>query len=63
MSKGKIFVFLAAGDQGKSACKYLHEDGFQVVGLTRHPDGDAAKSELVFPADNACDVGKGTALS
>lgn len=45
MSKGKVFVFMVTGDQGSSVAKFLLEDGWSVVGLTRNPDGENAKGE------------------
>ncbi len=49
MSKSKIFVFAATGDQGFSTCQYLLEDGgFDVVGLSRNPESEKSKGILPF---------------
>ncbi|KAK8849817.1 hypothetical protein IAR55_005153 [Kwoniella newhampshirensis] len=41
----KIIVFTATGDQGRSVCEKLVEDGgFEVMGVTRNVDGKAAKA-------------------
>jgi hypothetical protein len=49
MSKSKIFVFAATGDQGFSTCRYLLEDGgFDVVGLSRNPESEKSKGILPF---------------
>jgi GDP-D-mannose dehydratase len=53
-SKKNIFVFLATGDQGKSACKYLVEAGYGVYGLTRDPRSQGkwwVKSHPFFSSD------------
>ncbi|WWC69236.1 uncharacterized protein I206_103173 [Kwoniella pini CBS 10737] len=42
--KQKIIIFGATGDQGKSVCKYLIEDGnWDVVGISRNPNSDSSK--------------------
>ncbi|WVQ69836.1 uncharacterized protein L199_008057 [Kwoniella botswanensis] len=42
--KKKFAVFTATGDQGRSVCKYLLEDGgWEVVGITRNANSDSAK--------------------
>ena len=45
MSK-TIVVFTVTGDQGSSVARYLINDGnFNVIGITRNPDSEAAKGE------------------
>lgn len=38
-----IFVTGATGKQGHSTCRYLREAGWDVKGLTRHPDSEGGK--------------------
>ena len=45
----KVFVTMVTGDQGGSVARYLIKDGgFEVYGLTRNPDSDAAKGVSLF---------------
>ena len=58
-AKKVIVVFTATGDQGRSTCRSLLQDGgYEVVGITRNLDSENAKRMSMSPLSPHLGLGR-----